>query len=90
MSFLSEFIFCDADAIQPQPGQTAQSSNTAMRQSDGQYEIFAHLETTVKQNIKKFVQDESSGFFDDKDGESLIAGALTLSLCYINRYFHFY
>ncbi|XP_034251119.1 general transcription factor IIH subunit 3 [Thrips palmi] len=79
----SEFLFCDADAIQPQPGQSGQS--TAVRQSDGQYEIFAHLETTVKQNIKDFMQDEQSTFFEDKDCESLIAGALTLALCYINR-----
>lgn len=79
----SDFIFCDTDAIQPQPGQSGQSG--LARQSDGQYELFAHLETSVKQNIKKFSVDENSSFFDDKDGESLIAGALTMALCYINR-----
>ncbi|KAK3922199.1 General transcription factor IIH subunit 3 [Frankliniella fusca] len=80
----SDFIFCDTDAIQPQSSQ-GQSGNSTQRQSDGQYEVFAHLEAMVKQNMKKFSSDEKSGFFDDRDGESLIAGALTLSLCYINR-----
>lgn len=79
----SEFLYCDVDALQPQPGQPSQLGPP--RQSDGQYEIFAHLETSTKQNLKKFILDDKSGFFDDKDSESLIAGALTLALCYINR-----
>lgn len=84
VSFLfSDFLYCDADAIQPQPAQSGQSAT--VRHSDGQYEIFAHLETTIKQNIKNFMQDKHSAFFEDTDCESLIAGALTLSLCYINR-----
>lgn len=78
----SEFIYCDADALQPQ----GHAGNSNMpRQSDGQYEIFAHLETTVKQNVRNFALDEKSGMLDDKDGESLIAGALTMALCYTNR-----
>ena len=80
---LSEFIYCDADMLQPQPGQSG--SSNMPRQSDGQYEIFAHLETTVKQNIRNFSLDEKSGLLDDKDRESLIAGALTMALCYANR-----
>lgn len=80
----SDFIYCDSDAIQPQPIQ-GQSGNTVQKQSDGQYEVFAHLETMVKQNTRKFTLDEKSTFFDDRDGESLIAGALTLAMCYINR-----
>ena len=79
----SDFIYCDADTLQPQPAQS--SSSSMPRQSDGQYEIFAHLETTVKQNIRNFVLDEKSNLFEDKDSESLIAGALTMALCYANR-----
>lgn len=52
-----------------------------MRQTDGQYEIFTLVERTMKINVAKLLTSETSTAIT----ESLIAGALSMALCYIAR-----
>jgi len=68
-SSTSKFIFHDKDYnVQP----------TGIY--DGQYEVFAHVEKCIRQNLKQFlVQSEVSS------GDSLLAGSCAMALCYILR-----
>ncbi|KAF5284301.1 hypothetical protein FQA39_LY04594 [Lamprigera yunnana] len=52
-----------------------------IRQIDGQYEVFTLVEKTIKNNLYKIIAGESTGF----SNESLLAGALSMALCYIHR-----
>lgn len=52
-----------------------------VRQIDGQYEIFTLVEKTVKQNLAKILTGESG----NTATESLLAGAISMALCYIAR-----
>jgi hypothetical protein len=54
------------------------STNT---RPDGQYELFTHVEKTVRTNLKKFILST-----EPFTGDSLLAGAASLALCYIQRY----
>jgi hypothetical protein len=76
------------------PGQ--QSKVT--RQVDGQYEVFLELERCVRNQVKRFIHDESfiktdlgggSTTTSDKTPISTatcLASSLGRALCYINRY----
>lgn len=52
-----------------------------IRQVDGQYEVFTLVEKTVKQNLMKVLTSDSSIVYT----ESLLAGAISMALCYIAR-----
>ncbi|XP_014280118.1 general transcription factor IIH subunit 3 isoform X2 [Halyomorpha halys] len=50
--------------------------------NDGQYELFAHVEKCIRKNIKQFLAKMPSNL---PVGESLLAGACAMGLCYIQR-----
>ncbi|XP_054715189.1 general transcription factor IIH subunit 3-like [Uloborus diversus] len=52
------------------------------RPADGQYELFADIKNSILKNTKKLVFQNSD---TDVYTESLIAGAMTMALCYIHR-----
>jgi len=49
---------------------------------DGQYELFANVKNAVHINVKKLILQDME---DEIYTESLIAGAMTMALCYIHR-----
>lgn len=53
-----------------------------VRQIDGQYEMFTLVEKTVKQKLAQFI---SSAPRINTPVESMLAGAMAMALCYINR-----
>ncbi|XP_044742926.1 general transcription factor IIH subunit 3 [Chrysoperla carnea] len=53
-----------------------------VRQIDGQYEVFTMVERTVKQNLATMLTKQKP----IASGESLLAGALSMALCYIVRF----
>ena len=53
-----------------------------LRQQDGQYEVFYHLETVIKERVAA-VMSKDRGV---NSGECLVSGGLTRALCYINRF----
>ncbi|KAK4875373.1 hypothetical protein RN001_011795 [Aquatica leii] len=65
----SEFIY---------PGA---SKTLDIRQIDGQYEVFTLVERTIKTNLHKIIATENTIL----SNESLLAGALSMALCYIHR-----
>ncbi|KDR22694.1 general transcription factor IIH subunit 3 isoform X2 [Zootermopsis nevadensis] len=73
----TEFLF---------PPPSACGTQVAMlRQQDGQYELFTHVEKTIRQNLQQLViRDARSGPIGSVC-ESLLAGALAMALCYIHR-----
>ncbi|GFV93183.1 general transcription factor IIH subunit 3 [Trichonephila clavipes] len=52
------------------------------RPPDGQYELFANIKNAVHANVKKLVLQSVE---DEIYTESLVAGAMTMALCYIHR-----
>ncbi|KAF5298033.1 hypothetical protein FQR65_LT09844 [Abscondita terminalis] len=52
-----------------------------VRQIDGQYEVFTLVEKTIKTNLHKIITAENTVL----SNESLLAGALCMALCYIQR-----
>ncbi|KAF8793593.1 general transcription factor IIH subunit 3-like [Argiope bruennichi] len=52
------------------------------RPSDGQYELFANIKNAVHTNVKKLVLQNNE---EEIYTESLVAGAMTMALCYIHR-----
>ena len=64
------------------PDQSAASSEAVLRQQDGQYEVFYHLETVIKERVAA-VMSKDRGV---NSGECLVSGGLTRALCYINRF----
>ena len=67
--FVSAFMYSDAD------GQV--STNGI---GDGQYELFAHVDKTIRSNLKKFILNS-----EPLSGQSLLAGASSMALAYIHR-----
>lgn len=65
----SEFVFPSSD------------KPLDVRQIDGQYEIFTLVEKTIKANLTKIIAGESAVLCN----ESLLAGAISMALCYIHR-----
>ncbi|GIY75443.1 general transcription factor IIH subunit 3 [Caerostris darwini] len=53
-----------------------------LRPSDGQYELLSNIKNSVQDNVKKLVlQDNQNEIYT----ESLVAGAMTMALCYVHR-----
>ncbi|XP_073970353.1 transcription factor B4 isoform X1 [Rhodnius prolixus] len=65
----SEFIFSDKDNEVLPTGQ-----------NDGQYELLAHVERSVRANLKNFILKT-----EPTVGDSLLAGSCAMALCYIHR-----
>ncbi|XP_026461844.1 general transcription factor IIH subunit 3-like [Ctenocephalides felis] len=53
-----------------------------IRQVDGQYEVFTMVEKTVKQKLAEILLNEKTS---NHSQESLLAGAMSMALCYIAR-----
>jgi len=58
-----------------------QGNDSVLRQQDGQYEVFYHMETVIKEKVAQ-VMEKDKGF---KSNECLLSGAMTKALCYINK-----
>jgi transcription initiation factor TFIIH subunit 3 len=56
-----------------------------LRQQDGQYELFTHVEKTIRQNLQQLVIRDVKSEPVGSVCESLLAGALAVALCYIHR-----
>uniref|UniRef100_A0A8D8SPW0 General transcription factor IIH subunit 3 n=1 Tax=Cacopsylla melanoneura TaxID=428564 RepID=A0A8D8SPW0_9HEMI len=67
-----QFIYPDATK---EPGQ--------LRQTDGQYELFTHVEKTIRKNVQQFLVKTLEGEIIHHD--SLFGAACSIALCYINR-----
>ena len=63
------------------PDQNQSNSDIVLRQQDGQYEVFYHLETTIKEKVAAVMQTD----LQVNSSECLLSGAMTKALCYINR-----
>lgn len=74
--------------LYPSRGESSQ----VVRQQDGQYELFTQVEKSIKINLQKLLKKEASCDKDLVTSDSLIAGAIAMALCYINRqvFFYFY
>ncbi|XP_054258740.1 general transcription factor IIH subunit 3 [Macrosteles quadrilineatus] len=66
----SEFVYPNED-----------KSASAVRQQDGQYELFTHTEKTIRHGLQQFVLRNTNSV----TAESLLAGAFAMALCYIHR-----
>lgn len=53
-----------------------------VRQVDGQYEAFSLVEKTVKQRLSHIITNASK---INQPTESLLAGSMSMALCYISR-----
>lgn len=68
------------------PPPTALGMQAAMlRQLDGQYELFTHVDKTIRQNLQQLVMRDTKSELEGSACESLLAGALSMALCYIHR-----
>lgn len=63
-----------------------EENSEVIRQQDGQYELFTQVEKTVRSNLQKLLKRESAAAKQINSSESLIAGAIAMALCYINRH----
>ena len=63
------------------PDDTSDNSETVLRQQDGQYEVFYHLETIIKERVAQVMERDRN----INTSECLLSGALTKALCYINK-----
>ena len=63
------------------PDTTQEDSELVLRQQDGQYEMFYHLETVIKEKVVQ-VMEKDKGVHNN---ECLLSGALTQALCYVNK-----
>ena len=63
------------------PDQNQSNSDIVLRQQDGQYEVFYHLETTIKEKVAAVMKTD----LQVNSSECLLSGAMTKALCYINR-----
>lgn len=73
----TEFLFPPPAAIGTQVA--------TLRQLDGQYELFTHVEKTIRQNLQQLVLRDAKSEAAGTVCESLLAGALAMALCYIHR-----
>jgi transcription initiation factor TFIIH subunit 3 len=76
----SEFLF-------PPPPAAVGMQPVVLRQLDGQYELFTHVERTIRQNLQQLVMRDAKSVPAGSACESLLAGALAMALCYIHRYY---
>lgn len=77
----TQFLFPPID------GSSGQQVPT-LRQLDGQYELFTYVEKTLRHNLQQMVVREIEKIKAgnvDLTGDSLIAGAIAMALCYIHR-----
>ncbi|XP_039281966.1 general transcription factor IIH subunit 3 [Nilaparvata lugens] len=64
------------------PGNDEGESLLGARQRDGQYELFTHVEKTIRGNLQSVITNSKP---PDPTKETLLAGAFAMALCYINR-----
>ncbi|VVC87889.1 unnamed protein product, partial [Leptidea sinapis] len=69
--------FHKSEFLYPSPGKPLD-----VRQIDGQYELFTLVEKTVKMRLVNLIKSQPQ---EEKPGESLLAGALAMALCFIAR-----
>ncbi|XP_053619667.1 general transcription factor IIH subunit 3 [Plodia interpunctella] len=69
--------FHKSEYLYPSPGKPLD-----VRQIDGQYELFTLVEKTIKARLVNLIKSQPP---EEKPGESLLAGALAMALCYIAR-----
>ncbi|KAG6449082.1 hypothetical protein O3G_MSEX005852 [Manduca sexta] len=69
--------FHKSEYLYPSPGKPLD-----VRQIDGQYELFTLVEKTIKMRLVNLVKSQPQ---DEKPGESLLAGAMAMALCFIAR-----
>ncbi|XP_061723627.1 general transcription factor IIH subunit 3 [Cydia pomonella] len=69
--------FHKSEYLYPSPGKPLD-----VRQIDGQYELFTLVEKTIKSRLVNLIKSQPQ---EEKPGESLLAGALAMALCYIGR-----
>lgn len=62
-----------------------EENSEIIRQQDGQYELFTQVEKSVRSNLQKLLKREAANAKHLNASESLIAGAIAMALCYINR-----
>ena len=63
------------------PDQAKQNDDLVLRQQDGQYEVFYHLETVIKEKVAEVMNRDRNV----NSNECLLSGAMTMALCYINK-----
>ncbi|XP_067124093.1 general transcription factor IIH subunit 3 [Centruroides vittatus] len=59
-----------------------QNAKTVLQSKDGQYELFSEVDNSIKENIKSLVLENTQEIVST---DSLLAGAICMALCYINR-----
>lgn len=65
-----------------------EENQEVIRQQDGQYELFTQVEKNVKTNLQRLIKREALAMREMNQPTScdtLIAGAVAMSLCYIHR-----
>lgn len=64
--------------------ETASDDSEIMRQtkSDGQYELFAKVSETIREEVKDLIFSDTSG---ELHADCMLSGAMSMALCYINR-----
>ncbi|XP_069697538.1 general transcription factor IIH subunit 3 [Periplaneta americana] len=74
----TEFLF-------PPPPPVAGVQAVMPRQQDGQYELFTHVERTIRHNLQNVVIRDAKSGTVESSCDSLLAGSLAIALCYIHR-----
>ncbi|PNF16573.1 General transcription factor IIH subunit 3 [Cryptotermes secundus] len=74
----TEFLF-------PPPPAAFGTQAAMLRQVDGQYELFTHVEKTIRQSLQQLLMRDTKSEPVGSACESLLAGALAMALCYIHR-----
>jgi len=74
----TEFLF-------PPPPTACGAQVALLRQLDGQYELFTHVEKTIRQNLQQLIKTDAKSETTGTARESLLAGALAMAVCYIHR-----
>lgn len=65
-----------------------EENQEVIRQQDGQYELFTQVEKSVKNNLQRLIKKEALAMREKNQTtacDTLIAGAVAMSLCYIHR-----
>ncbi len=68
--------------LYPKEGPADEINEDRPSEKDGKYELFARLDDTVKEEICDMILND---VHDELHSDSLIAGAMGIGLCYINR-----
>ncbi|XP_039760791.1 general transcription factor IIH subunit 3 [Pararge aegeria] len=69
--------FHKSEYLYPSPGKPLD-----VRQIDGQYELFTLVEKTIKMRLVNLIKSQPQ---EERPGESLLAGAMAMALCFITR-----